>query len=109
MNLNFPWEGVRVPNTGGAINPNDTSLGEIITKLLPYLFAIAGILLLLFLLYGGISLMLSRGEPKAVQAAKDKITGAVVGFVIVFIAYWLVQIIITLLGLQEKVGGIFNL
>jgi len=85
------------------------NIGDIITNLLPYLFAGAGLLLLLFLLYGGLSLMLSRGDPKAVQAAKDKITGAVVGFVIVFAAYWIVQIVITLLGLQTKVGGTFGL
>lgn len=86
-----------------------TNIGDIITKLLPYLFAGAGLLLLLFLLYGGLSLMLSRGDPKAVQSAKDKITGAVVGFVIVFAAYWIVQIVITLLGLKAKAGPTFGL
>ncbi|SRR3990167_11389487 len=83
------------------------TLGKIISELLPFLFAGAGLLLLLFLLYGGISLMLSRGDPKAVQGAKDKITGAVVGFVIVFVAYWLVQIIGTILGI-EAFKGIFG-
>ena len=83
------------------------NLGEIISALLPFLFAGAGLLLLLFLLYGGISLMLSRGDPKAVQGAKDKITGAVVGFVIVFVAYWLVQIIGTILGI-EAFKGVFG-
>jgi ABC-type arginine/histidine transport system permease subunit len=108
---NFPID-VDVPTTGApAVNVNAPalSIGEIVSRLLPYLFAGAGLLLLLFLLYGGISLMLSRGDPKAVQSAKDKITGAVVGFVIVFAAYWIVQIVATLLGLQTKVGGIFGL
>ena len=78
-------------------------IGDIITNLLPYLFAGAGLLLLLFLLYGGISLMLSRGDPKAVQSAMDKITGAIVGFVIVFFAYWIVQIVGKILGIESIV------
>lgn len=82
-------------------------IGDIIGSLLPYFFAGAGLLLLLYLLYGGISLMLSRGDPKAVQSAKDKITGAVVGFVIVFAAYWIVQILGKILGIGA-IGTIFS-
>lgn len=99
MRLQFPWEGIEVPSTNGIVNPNQTDLGGIISGLLPYLFAGAGLLLLLFLIYGGLSLMLSRGDPKAVQSAKDKITGALVGFIIVFVSYWLVQIIGKILGI----------
>ena len=82
------------------INKPDLKLGDIVSGLLPYLFAGAGLLLLLYLIYGGLSLMLSRGDPKAVQSAKDKITGALVGFIIVFAAYWIVQIVGTILGID---------
>lgn len=82
-------------------------LGGIISALLPYLFAGAGLLLLLYLIYGGLSLMLSRGDPKAVQSAKDKITSAVMGFIIVFVSYWLVQIVGTILGI-EAIQTIFR-
>ncbi len=82
-------------------------IGEIISRLLPYFFTAAGILLLLYLLYGGISLMLSGGDPKAIQSARSKITGALIGFVIVFSAYWLVQIIGKMMGI-EVFGRIFR-
>ena len=75
------------------------NLGDIISELLPFLFAGAGLLLLLYLLYGGISLMLSGGDPKAIQSAKDKITGAVIGFIIVFASFWIVELISRLLGI----------
>lgn len=86
---------------GPTIAPEITgkNLGSIISGLLPYLFAGAGLLLLLYLIYGGLSLMLSRGDPKAVQSAKDKITGALTGFIIIFAAYWLVQIVGKILGI----------
>lgn len=79
------------------------SLGDIVAALLPYLFAGAGLLLLLFLLYGGISLMLSRGDPKAMQSAKEKISGALIGFIIVFAAYWIVQIVGKMLGIEAVI------
>ncbi len=84
------------------------NLGAVISALLPYLFTGAGLLLLLYLIFGGLQLMLSRGDPKAVESAKGKITGALIGFVIVFVAYWLVQIIASILGLQSTVGKIFS-
>jgi hypothetical protein len=80
-------------------------LGEIVSALIPYFFTAAGILLLLYLLVGGIQLMLSGGDPKAMQDAKSKITNAFVGFLIVFTAYWLAQIVGNLLGLEQSSFG----
>jgi hypothetical protein len=80
-------------------------LGEIVSQLIPYFLTFAGILLLLYLLFGGLQLMLSRGDPKAMQDAKGKITNALVGFIIVFTAYWLVQLVGQLLGLESSTFG----
>jgi hypothetical protein len=83
------------------------NIGSIVSEILPYIFSAAGIILLLYLIYGGISLMLSQGDPKAMQAAQAKITNAVIGFVVVFLAYWIVQIVGKMLGI-ETFGNIFK-
>ena len=99
-----PFKNITIPTRelGGAIdiNKGDLKLGEIVSGLLPYLFAGAGLLLLLYLLLGGFQLMTSGGDPKKTQEGKGKITNALVGFIIVFIAYWLVQIVGTILGIK---------
>ncbi len=77
------------------------SIGDIISKLLPYLFVLAGLGLLVFLILGGFQLMVSGGDPKATEQAKGKITGAVIGFIIIFISYWLVQILQVVFGLPK--------
>lgn len=77
---------------------SDSTIGGMVSSFLPYIFALAGIGLLLYLLYGGFHLMISRGDPKAIQEAKGKITNALVGFLIVFVAYWIVQLVGLLLG-----------
>ena len=81
------------------------NLGEIISSFLEILFPIVGLLLLLYLLYGGYQYMLSRGDPKSIEAAKGIITNALVGFVIVFVAFWMVQLLGRILGIPD----IFNL
>ena len=107
-----PFKNISIPTvkTGGVIdiNKENLKLGEIVSGLLPYLFAGAGLFLLLYLIFRGFQLMTSGGDPKKMQEAKGKITNALVGFIIVFIAYWLVQIIGSVLGLG-KIGEIFGL
>ena len=76
------------------------TLGQIVSSLVPYLFVIAGLLLLLYLIFGGFSLLTSRGDPKAVASARERITFALIGFVIVFVSYWIVQIVGQILGIQ---------
>jgi hypothetical protein len=86
--------------TGNRFGASSTNLGAIITAIVPYLFAAAGIILLLYLLAGGFGYLTSAGDPKKAQEAKAKITNALIGFLIVFASYWIVQIAARVLGIQ---------
>ena len=77
------------------------TLGSVIQEALKYIFPAAGLLLLLYLIYGGYRYMLSRGDPKSLEQAKGIITTAVIGFIIIFISYWIVQIAGLALGLTD--------
>ncbi len=79
----------------------NTSIGTIISAAIPWIFTIAGMLLLIYLIFGGLQLMFSQGDPKAAGAAKSHITNALVGFIIIFAAYWIVQLIGTVLYLPR--------
>jgi hypothetical protein len=83
------------------------NIGDIVSELLKYLFPLAGLLVLLYLLLGGFQLMTSAGDPKKMQEAKGKLTNALVGFIIIFMAYWLVQIVGKILGI-EAITNIFR-
>jgi hypothetical protein len=98
--LESPYKGISVPSSGGKINVNETDIGGIITGVLPYIFGAAAILLLIYLVTAGLSMMLSRGEPKTMQAAQAKITNALIGFVIVFFAFSLVLLVGNILGVN---------
>lgn len=78
-----------------------TDIGSVFGQdVLRYIFAIAGILLLVYLLFAGLQFMFARGDPKAVQAAKSKITNALAGFIIVFLAFWITQLFGMVLNIQ---------
>lgn len=75
-------------------------LGGLISDILTgYIFYAAALILLVYMISGGLGMMLSRGDPKAFEGGKQKITNALVGFIIVFAAFWIVRII----------GDVFNL
>ncbi len=87
---------------GGDIEINEnTTIADFLVALYPYIFFAAGVLLLLYLIYGGFHFMISAGDPKGTQEAKGKITNALVGFLIVFVAYWVVRVIGLTLGLSS--------
>ncbi|GMR03312.1 MAG: hypothetical protein BMS9Abin21_145 [Thermodesulfovibrionia bacterium] len=75
-------------------------IGDIVSVLILYLFPIAGLLLLLYLLYGGFRWMTSGGDPKALAQARSAVTTALIGFVIVFVSFWVVQLVGIMLGID---------
>ena len=65
-----------------------------------YLFTIVGALALLFFIYGGFTLILSRGATESVKKGKDIMVAAVIGLIIVFGAYMLVRFLGVAVGLK---------
>ena len=86
--------------------PSDASIagwgniGDIVSRALTYVFPVAGILVFIYLLYGGLNLMLAAGNEEGIKEGKAKITNALIGFLIIFAAYWLVQILEIILGIS---------
>ncbi|MCL5675953.1 MAG: pilin [Patescibacteria group bacterium] len=77
-----------------------SDIGSIISFVLPYAFVLSGILLLFFLISGGFDLMTSAGDAKKTEQAKEKLTNALIGFIIVFASFWIYQIIKYILGIK---------
>lgn len=80
------------------------TVGDIINMVLPYVFVIAGLILLVMLILGGIQLMTSAGNPDKIKAGSGRITHALIGFLIVFIAYFVAQLVQVMLGVNFLSG-----
>lgn len=79
-----------------------TSLSQILSPLLKNALTLAGIIFLALILVGGIGMIASagNGDQKKSEQSKKTITSAVIGFVVVFAAYLLIQLIEVLTGLN---------
>jgi len=70
---------------------------------------IAGILIFIYLVWGGLQWMTSGGDKQKVEDARSKITNALIGLAIVAAAYALAQIIANFLGTGTGLGSSQNL
>jgi len=77
-----------------------TDIGSIVSKILPYVYVVAGLILLLMLVSGGIGLMTSAGNPDKSKAAWGKIKGGLIGFLIIFVSYFIALIVEKILGVS---------
>lgn len=78
-----------------------TNIGSILNEAVPFIFAFAGIGLLLMLLAAGFNFLTSAGDPKKLETGKQRLTNALVGFLVIFVAYWAVQMAGMIFGIKE--------
>lgn len=76
----------------GLAKGND-KLGNVVNTLLPPAITIAGIILFGMLVFGGFTMLAGAADKESQEKGKKMITSALTGFVIVFVAYWLAQIL----------------
>lgn len=76
------------------------SFGPIVGIVINILFVVAVIIALVFLIYGGIKWIISGGDKSALDSARNHIVAAIVGLIIVFLAYFVIQVILGFFGLS---------
>lgn len=77
------------------------TIGSLVSQAVPYIFAFAGIGLLLMIISAGFALMTSAGDSKKLESGKQKLTYALIGFLIIFVSYWTVQLTGKLFALND--------
>jgi hypothetical protein len=89
--------------SGSTTFENLSGISSLVSLFLKISFVIAGLILLFYFILGGIGMISSAGksDPKTAEQAKATITSAVIGFVVVFTAYWIVKLIATLFGVPN--------
>lgn len=76
------------------------SLGDVVAALLPVIIAISGLALFTALLIGGFKYITSGGDEKSIMEAKKIINNGLLGLLIVFVSFWIIRILETVLGLE---------
>ena len=105
--LNIPVFAVASPafaQTTFEFDPNSripfANLGELLANGAILLFLFAAILAFLFIIIGGVQCIAAGGDKMAAAGARDRITAAIVGLVIVVAAFAITLIVTTLFGIN---------
>ncbi len=76
------------------------TLPGLIQIVMPFIFSIAGMILLFTIVSSGFQIMTSTGDPKVLQVAKSKITTSLIGILLLLSAIWIVKLIGTFFGIE---------
>lgn len=78
VNINEQFEKLKTP-------------GGIINQLLIFIFPIAGFILFIMLVWAGFEIFLGGADKKTIESGKNRAIAAVVGFLLLFVSYWIAQ------------------
>jgi hypothetical protein len=84
-----------------------TDIGQLISALVGTTLIIAALLAFLYLILGGIKWITSGGDKAGMEEARNKITHAIVGLIIVGAAWAIMTLVQNFLGVQI-IGGTIN-
>lgn len=87
------WQGTKAQSTTA------TSPYNLISTILPNLYVIAGLILLAYFVFAGVVQIASANNPQQADKGKTAATNALIGFLIIFGSYWLIQLVQYITGI----------
>jgi hypothetical protein len=91
-------------NTGNVSKLAETQgVANLVTLIVNTSLVIAGAGMLFFLIAGGIAMVAGAGQddPQKLEQGKKTATSALIGFIVVFASYWIVQLIGEIIGFRN--------
>lgn len=90
------------PGTGFA-----SDAGVLINAVLTFVMVIAALLVFLYLIWGGIQWITSGGDKGKTEEARNKITSAIIGLIVLAASYAILLIALRFLGFSD-LNAVFN-
>jgi len=99
FNLGVDKFGRPIPISGTPYTSPE-GLFAILSVVVKNVFVIAGIVLFILIIVGGLGMILNAGNAEKQQKSNNVLGSAVTGFVIMFISYWIIKIIEVITGVE---------
>ncbi|MFZ2025533.1 MAG: hypothetical protein WAV51_04610 [Microgenomates group bacterium] len=97
--LTLPGSEINPTPIVGPLGDKTITLGGIVSSLFTIALPLAGIGLLIMILSAGFTLLTSAGDAKKMEKGKQTLTYGIVGFLVIFVAYWITQFFGTVFGI----------
>jgi len=85
-----------------------TDIGTLINSALNFVMVIAALLVFMYLIWGGIEWITSGGDKGKTESARNKITSAVIGLIVVAASYAILQLTLNFLGFTGGLNEVFE-
>lgn len=72
----------------------------ILSRVMIFAFPLAGLILFVMLVWGGFEMVQGATTKKSLDAGKQRITAALVGFFLLFMSYWIVRMVEFVFGVK---------
>jgi len=78
------------------------SIGSFISSILPNIYIITGIIVFIIIVISGLFYIINagKGDEKAMETSQKALTAAIIGLVIIFVSFWIIQIIEVITGFR---------
>jgi len=103
--LKLPGTDENVTGPEGFTYEGNTQIGPLLGNLIPYIFAFAGMIMFVMFIMAGFTLLTAVGNKEKVAKGSAMMTSSIIGFVIIFVAYWIMQLLEMILGINLGFGG----
>jgi len=84
--------GARTPYT------SEAGLFGVLSVIIKNVFVIAGIILFIFIIVGGLGMIINAGNAEKQKQSSNVLGSAITGFVIMMVSYWIIKIVEILTG-----------
>ncbi len=95
----------KLGDTGIADKAGYGNIGEFITAVLPNIYIISGVILFILFIGAGFVIMTSSGDPEKQSKGMQALAASLIGFIIIFASYWIIQIVEILTGVPILKGS----
>lgn len=85
-----------------------SNIGELINNLLRFVMVIAALLVFMYLIWGGIEWITSGGDKGKTESARNKITAAVIGLIVLAASYAILLIVLRFIGFEGGLDEVFD-
>jgi len=84
---------------GNVCNLTSASFPTVVQNIVTILFIVSVLVALFFLIWGGIKWIMSGGDKAKIESARNTIIGGIIGLILVFLAFFVIQVIAGLFGI----------
>lgn len=84
------------------------SIGALLSALLTFVMLVAVLLVFIYLIWGAIEWITSGGDKGKAESARNKITAAIIGLIVLAASYAILQLALYLLGFEGGLPDLFE-